>query len=193
MGCHLVTDRGVSAAALLSGAGASALRRLNLRGCKLLTDAAVLALAARAPALAELCLSGITTLTPGALATLVVRARRLARFTAELWSEARDAGEAAAAAAGAGTPPGKTYRLLGSVRGAIRFIASVLPPDDPLQAELDARYRAEPAAPLAGSGAGAGVPLALPEPRGLEGANTMTPPFHRRGESFDDDAPGADR
>jgi len=190
MGCHLVTDRGVSAAALLGGAGAGALRRLNLRGCKLLTDAAVFALAARAPGLVELCLSGIATLSPGAIAALIVRAKRLARFTAEVWSDAPgappDAADAAAAGAASPNDSHKTYRLLGSVRGAIRFIASVLPADDAAQADLAARYKADPP-PFSASGSG--MPLALPEPRGVEGAAAMTPPFQRRrDESFDDGA-----
>ena len=193
MGCHLITDRGVSAAALLS-LPSCALRRLNLRGCKLLTDAAVTALASRAPFLTELCLSGISTFSPSGLASLLVRAKRLARFYAELWSDNKEpwASDASGAAGGgAADDSRKTYRLLGSVRGAIRFIATLLPADDTLQAELATRYSMDAAGGQIslemGSGGGAGMPLVLPEPRGVEGTNTMTPSFHRRwDESFDD-------
>lgn len=192
-GCPLITDAGLSEQGLLNQC--HNIRRLNLRGCVQVTSAGILSLAHGAPHMREICFSGLTSISPEAIATLVVSCRRLIRFKAELWFEHPDAAAAAAADAmeheddgtGSQDPSKKSYRLLGSVRGAIRFISGVLPPQHELQGALARRYRE----PIGGGGHASqshrdgavpvGFPVSLEDTRMMDGADMMTPPFARGG------------
>ena len=188
VGAHLVTDRGLGEEGLLRRC--TRIKRLNLRGLRSVTDAGVLSISQRCPHLRELVLSGIVGLTAAAIAQLILRCRRLDRLKAELWFDAPPApGEdpvvaaaLAAAAAAAGDPTArKHYRLLATVRGAIRYIRSILPAGNELHEALGQRYR-EPHVPAGFAAAGAGAALPVPDARGVEGSELMTPPLQRRGE-----------
>ncbi len=193
VGCHTITDKGLSAEGLFHSC--TNLRRLNLRGCKEIGDSGILSIARRCPNMRELCLSGLTSVTAEAIAHVIVQCRRLNRFKGELWFDL-PAGVEPDVEGGVQmsdpNAPKKSYRLLGSVRGAIRYIKSIIPPDHPLADALNARYRDTVLPGTGGGGAGAGgggglgasmvmgAPLPIDEPRAMEGALMMTPPFQRR-------------
>lgn len=139
VGCTSVTDAGIRG--LLGGC--SGLRVLNLRGCKNVTDDGINHLASHAPRLRELCLAGLTGITADSVARLLVTCRRLTRFKGELWYDGTGA-----AAHGSLPPPEqadagqsrRSYRLLSSVRGALRYLRTVLPAGHPLLPAVQARY-----------------------------------------------------
>jgi hypothetical protein len=137
VGCTSITDVGLSATCLFNQC--SRLRRINLRGCDKLTVVSIKTISQRCPQLRELGLSGLTIVSAVSIATLVLSCRKLKYLKAELWFDMND-----------GThPPAhpeeedefghvidlnskRTYRVLSTVRGAIKYIQSILPEDDPL-------------------------------------------------------------
>ena len=178
VGCNLVTDAGVGEFGLLNQC--SRLKRINLRGAHKITDAGVRSISMRCPQLEELCLSGISSLTAIAIAQLIVRCRRLRMLKAELWFDLPAVPGEPDDADGAR----RQYRLLSTVRGAIRYIRSILPPGDPLNELLAQRYR-EPHVPAGYAAAGAGAPLPVPIHGATEGAEVWSPSLARRSEIDD--------
>lgn len=177
VGCYKITDRGISEEGLFNQC--TNIRRLNLRGCRDVSNQGILSIARRCLHLRELTLSGLTTLSAETLGQVIVQCRRLTRFKAELWFDIAQGNDA-------DTPSDatkKSYRLLGSVRGAIRYIRSILPKDSPLMDLLALRYKD----PLINANSGmnqlAGEPLPMDEVRMSEGADMMTPPLKRRGDT----------
>jgi hypothetical protein len=143
VGCFEITDVGLSEVGLFGNC--TNLRRLNLRGCRNIGDQGILSLASKAPHLRELCLAGLTTVTAGALATLVASCKRLSRFKAELWYEGDTMapGVSVAETGPAGAESKRSFRLIGSVRSALRYLRGALPADHPALPALNARYARE--------------------------------------------------
>jgi hypothetical protein len=183
IGCTEITDTGMSATGLFNQC--TKLRRLNVRGCDQLTDSAIKAIAHHLPQLRELGLSGLTKVSGLAIATLVLSCRKLKFLKAELWFDSSD-----------GThPPARpededdenpdkvskrSFRILGTVRGAIKYIQSILPPNDPLIALLQKRQR-ELHVPAGWSASGAGMPIPVESIiSGIETSEMMTPAMRKR-------------
>ena len=106
-----------------------------------------------------MCLSGLTAVTAPALAELLLRCPRIVRFKAELWYDGESnppphassrTGSAAPALqplpANAPENGRRSFRMLGSVRGTVRYLKSVLPASDPSIGTLVA-VRASPLSP----------------------------------------------
>jgi hypothetical protein len=185
VGCTSITDVGLSSTGLFNQC--SRLRRLNLRGCDKLTDVAIKTISQRCPQLRELGLSGLTKVSALSIATLVLSCRKLKYLKAELWFDLQDGTHPPARPEEdddvvADIDSKRTYRVLNTVRGAIKYIQSILPEGDPLIPLLQMRHR-EMHVPRGWAANGAGMPLPVEcyASSGVETSEMMTPAFNRRG------------
>lgn len=179
VGCVEVTNAGLGASGLLGAC--TGLRRLNLRGCKSIGDEGIRHLARHAVHLRELCLAGLTQVTAPALADLILGCRKLARFKAELWYDANNqppphvlgpplSAASATGAEGDGAAANRrSYRLLGSVRGAVRYLKQVLTEGDPSLHMLQARFVRDGGGHAEGAAGGDAMDISDPAGHGADG------------------------
>jgi F-box-like/Leucine Rich repeat len=144
VGCVEITDASLCETGLL-GKGAPNLRRLNLRGCKNITDKGIFGLASRAINLRELGLNGLTFITAESLAKLITTCTTLTKFKGELWYDGDNLPPPSILGApliqreGNEDSQRRSYRLLSSVKGTLRYLKQVLPPNHELMPQMSAR------------------------------------------------------